>query len=139
MAQNFDWRGYFELANKLMEDSNIPLDLEEAKLRSIVSRAYYAAYHKALILLEEKLGFQIDKNNKDKSDHRQVIDECKNGGDRRLVDVGVRLETLFSTRNQADYDDIMPINNEKAKEVIDDCRETLQIIKDINRSYEDHY
>jgi uncharacterized protein (UPF0332 family) len=130
MPQDFDWMDYLKLAESLITDTNIPAGLEEAKLRSMVSRAYYAVYHKARTLLEKYFAVQISR------EHSQsdVIKEYKEGGDIRCIDVGDRLNTLFKTRKTADYENKMYINIRQAKVIIQNCRETIQLIRDIEQS-----
>lgn len=45
----FDWRGDLALADRLAAETE-----DEAALRSAVSRAYYAAYHRASQLVRER-------------------------------------------------------------------------------------
>jgi len=130
MPQDFNWIDYLNLAENLIAGSNISTELEEAKLRSIVSRAYYAVYHKARTLLEEELGVLIRPDHS----HTDVIEGYINGGDRNYLDVGKRLESLYNTRKDADYEKNMYINQIKAQEIIINCRQTLKIIKIIEKS-----
>lgn len=48
----FDWLDYLTLAQNLVEQTVIVS--EQAKFRSAISRAYYAAFHQAKQVLEEK-------------------------------------------------------------------------------------
>jgi hypothetical protein len=101
----FDWQQYYLLARELLPlvDS---ISCKEALLRSVVSRAYYAAYHRACSYLEE-----IDQYPSDQGPHGD-----RRGLHNRVIDVfltstkkpewkkiGKKLRKLKAIRQEADY------------------------------------
>jgi uncharacterized protein (UPF0332 family) len=96
----FDWSEYLSLAKELIVDVTLVCS-QEAKLRSGISRAYYAVYHKA-----ENLVFPAGPPNKWGS-HRQVIDELQSSDDPLRRGFGVELERLRGSRTKADYQDTL--------------------------------
>ena len=96
----FNWTEYLNLANELVADTTLASSLE-AKLRCGISRAYYAAYHKA-----EKIVFPAGPPNKWGS-HGQVIDELQSSDDPLRRGFGVELARLRGTRTKADYRDTL--------------------------------
>jgi hypothetical protein len=72
----------------------------EVDRRSAVSRAYYAAYHLARILVSEKCGVVLSKT----ADSHQTLQRClMNSQHAQLRAAGSRLESLRAERNLADY------------------------------------
>lgn len=72
----------------------------EVDRRSAVSRAYYAAYHRARILVAEKCDVVLSKT----ADSHQNIQRClMNSQHTQLRVAGGRLESLRGERNCADY------------------------------------
>ncbi len=97
---SFDWSDYLILARD-METTAYSSSTPEARLRSCVSRAYYAAFCKARNCLLDK-GTQIPKN---VNVHKFVPDKLKQSRDVRCQRVGIDLHRLRKDRNKADYDD----------------------------------
>lgn len=104
----FDWSKYLdlakELANSNSEESN------EAKLRSSISRAYYAAFCKARIYLrdiEKDPRLQPNRNLTVDNVHRYVIEEFRSKKEKELVQIGENLARLRRHRNNADYEDFI--------------------------------
>ncbi len=72
----------------------------EVDRRSAVSRAYYAAYHLARVLVAKKCGVVVSKT----ADAHQTIQRClMNSQHTQLRSAGSRLESLRGERNVADY------------------------------------
>lgn len=99
----FDWSEYLELAQELAGE-RASLASEEAKLRSSVSRAYYAAFCKARNHLRDIEGQPIPKGGKA---HAYVRDQFKDSTDRSRKKIGNNLDRLRLRRNKADYDDFV--------------------------------
>lgn len=104
----FDWSEYLELAQELAGDGAGSSN-EEAKLRSSVSRAYYAAFCKARNHLRD-----VDEHKKILSEippkvnvHRYVRNQFKNSTDESHKKIGGDLDRLRLFRNAADYDDFV--------------------------------
>ncbi len=70
-----------------------------ASCRSVTSRAYYGALHRAISLLDS-IGIVIPAN---KHKHTVVPDIFQNSGDNQIIEIGDWLETLREQRNEADY------------------------------------
>lgn len=98
---NFDWSEYLNLAKELAKQSSSSAT-EEAKLRSAISRAYYAAFCKARNYLRDVKKIQMTCT---AQDHYLVAKLFKASSDRNWNKVGVNLERLRIDRNKVDYDD----------------------------------
>jgi uncharacterized protein (UPF0332 family) len=73
----------------------------EVDRRAAVSRAYYAAYHVSRNFLRDRCGIVLPRG----ADVHQAIQRCLvNSQYEALRDAGIRLESLRSERNRADYD-----------------------------------
>ena len=69
----------------------------EARLRSAISRAYYAAFHKAKeITLPSDTTGGFDS-------HRQIVDTLQESDDKEGRQIGVDLDRLRGNRIHADY------------------------------------
>jgi len=97
----FDWSEYLKLAQELAGQTVSPAN-EEAKLRSSVSRAYYAAFCKARNYLRDIEGHSIPST---PEAHRYVRDKFKNSPDRLRRKIGDGLDRLRIRRNRVDYED----------------------------------
>jgi uncharacterized protein (UPF0332 family) len=97
---SFDWSEYLDLAQELAGRATGPSS-QEAKLRSAISRAYYAAFCKARNHLRDNEGLPIPKVDV----HRYVRDQFKNSPDKARKEVGENLNRMRKDRNKADYDD----------------------------------
>ena len=93
---SFDWTGYLDLARELASATG-----QEARLRTAISRAYYAAFHQARIHLERE-GVAMHHNG---SDHGRVKRAFRDNPDPTRGWIGATLERLLEDRNQSDYDD----------------------------------
>jgi uncharacterized protein (UPF0332 family) len=98
---SFDWSEYlnlaWELAGRPKKASN-----QEAKLRSAISRAYYAAYRTARNYLRDNEGYNsFDADNS----HKNVIDKFRLANDEKRIEIGKNLAFLRTARNKADYND----------------------------------
>ncbi len=99
---SFDWSEYLKLARELAGQTTTPSN-QDAKLRSAISRAYYAAFCKAQNHLRYKEGHKIPKSGKA---HTYVCDEFKNSFDKSRKGIGNRLDQLRKHRKKADYEDV---------------------------------
>ena len=99
----FNWQRYLILAEELL--NSIPENEDdEAKARTGISRAYYAAYHRAESYLN-KIGITIDIYQK--GSHKRVIEEFANIGQYNKLwsGIGLSLKRLKIWRETADYSD----------------------------------
>jgi uncharacterized protein (UPF0332 family) len=99
---SFDWTTYFELSKVLYEEAIAKEGpLVEAKLRSAISRAYYAAHHKSLRYVEAtQRGVYIGRTGKA---HREVVDYLKTSKNVQDQAAGNSLDRVLSAREKADY------------------------------------
>jgi uncharacterized protein (UPF0332 family) len=97
----FDWTEYLNLAQELAGQATKPAS-KEARLRSSVSRAYYATFCEARNHLRDVEGHSILSTGEV---HGYVRDEFKNSADRLKRQIGINLDRLRVYRNKVDYDD----------------------------------
>lgn len=101
---SFNWSEYLNLAEMLTGRTTIPSS-QEAKLRSAVSRAYYAAFCQARNHLRDEEGHTIPPGGQA---HPYVRDALRSSSDRARKQIGNDLDRLRRRRNQADYEDVFP-------------------------------
>ncbi len=115
----FVWERYLDLAKELSgqtendgrELNRVPI--QEAKLRSAISRSYYAAFCKARNYLRDIEG---DKNiPKTGAAHRHVRKKFMESNDRTRKTIGESLTRLIDSRRKADYEDVFSGLNPTAK------------------------
>ncbi len=101
-SPRFDWNEYLYIAQELAgRRANRPG--LEAKLRSAISRAYYAAFIQARNHLRDVDGERIPTSNA----HRYVARKYAASSDIRRKDIGWKLANLSQIRNKADYNDVI--------------------------------
>lgn len=98
---NFDWSEYLNLAQELAGQATSPSS-QEAKLRSAISRAYYAAFCEARNHLRDREKHSIPRGGQA---HPYVRNQFKKSPDKVRREVGENLNRLRIDRNKADYDD----------------------------------
>jgi uncharacterized protein (UPF0332 family) len=114
----FNWAEYLELAKELADiTSTISSDSEtdsqptisEAKLRSSISRAYYAAFcidrnYLRDVFHEPRLS---KARTSDTNEYQFVADEfrCNKSKNKKMIVIGNDLGRLRQSRNKSDYDD----------------------------------
>jgi len=94
----FDWSHYFDLAVKLRGQAGSS-EHSDACLRSSISRAYYATFHKSRQYLEAKWGVTIPKSS---SAHWVILSELRSKGQHSIART---LNRMHIDRKKADYDD----------------------------------
>ena len=100
----FDWAEYLNVAGELAAIPFRP-SIAEAKQRSAISRAYYAAFGKARVHLRDIDG---DGNiPRGPQAHEYVRLAFKASVDPRRRSIGENLNRLRRARNRADYADLM--------------------------------
>lgn len=100
---SFDWTEYLYLAQDLAGQRVTPPTIE-AKWRSAISRAYYAAFCRSRNHLRNKEGHSIPTTG---DAHRIVSDIFQNSPDRPRKKIGINLNRLRENRRKADYDDFI--------------------------------
>lgn len=98
---SFDWSEYLNLAQELAGQATMPTT-QEAKLRSAISRAYYAAFCKARNHLRDKERLPIPHG---VEAHTFVRNQFKKSPDRSRKQIGHNLHRLRIDRNKVDYRD----------------------------------
>lgn len=98
---SFQWEDYWQVANELSGASSTD-KLYEAKIRTVISRAYYASFNIGKQYLIIKHGFRPQKNADDHGDVRKKFfsinsPECNT--------IAANLDQMRRARNRADYDD----------------------------------
>src|SRR6266851_2866953 len=97
----FDWLEYLSLARELVVQST-GTSSQEARLRSAISRAYYAAFKMAFAYLRARDSSIVFVRT---DIHTYVLERFKYNPDLAHREVGVNLDRLRRERNKADYDD----------------------------------
>ncbi len=102
---SFDWSHYQELARELNTGSS-GSPLEEAKLRSVISRAYYAVFCIARNYLRlHRPSVNIPPGGEA---HWIVRNTFESDPDLVWRSIGIKLARLRKNRGYADYDDTVP-------------------------------
>jgi uncharacterized protein (UPF0332 family) len=120
----FDWTLYLQLADAFIKSQ--PAGLEEAYLRSAVSRAYYGAFCPARNFLTDKRGISPPA---DRSVHEFVINNFKNSASADEQKVGLWLDRLRRERNDADYNDTATVNTNKATLAVFMARQVISELR----------
>lgn len=99
---SFDWTEYLGLAQELTSSTTASSVGIEAKSRSAISRAYYAAFCQSRNYLRDVEGKSLPKN---ADVHRVVKKDFVGSADTVRKSIGKNLDRLRIERNKADYDD----------------------------------
>ena len=99
----FDWSEYLKLAQELGGQAVSPAS-QEARLRSSVNRAYYAAFCQARNYLRNVEGHSIPMSSEV---HISVRNEFKSSSDRVRRKIGNNLDRLRIEQRKADYEDLV--------------------------------
>jgi uncharacterized protein (UPF0332 family) len=97
----------------------------EARARTVISRAYYAAYH-ACLKSAKQSGYQYTKSAG--GTHWQLFMLLRDVQDKKLKRAGARLEGLFDRRLDADYRLYVPLTAQSADECIETMSEILEML-----------
>lgn len=97
----------------------------EARARTVISRAYYAAYHACLNSAKQS-GYRYTKSAG--GTHWQLFMFLRDVQDKRLKRAGARLEGLFDRRIDADYRHYIPLTPQSADECIENMSKILEIL-----------
>lgn len=95
----FDWKQYLDLARELSQPTTSNAGTQEARLRSAVSRAYYAAFCHARNYSRDWLKFVPNHTADDHGRLRAFLKDGKRRG------IALKLDQLRQWRNDADYSD----------------------------------
>jgi hypothetical protein len=133
----FNWQDYYLLARELLSQADSS-PIKEAMLRSAVSRAYYAAYHRACDYLRDVKKYPSDQDlqtDKNRS-HQVIIDIFVSAvAPPEWKKIGKELWRLKDFRRRADYEKLgthmfTDINGMKGK--VDDAGEIINLINSLS-------
>lgn len=118
----FDWSSYLEVAktlyNEAISTSNQAnsASINEAKIRSSISRAYYSSFCLVRNYLRDFEGLNELKKNLGSNVHRYIIKEILlSSQDTNFINLGNDLRKLRDLRNEVDYDDEIVFHKLNAK------------------------
>lgn len=108
---SFDWHAYWRFAE--ITERNAPTFgdqmLTEAALRSVISRAYYSAFHDCRQqLIRENWKIPRDHTHEFVIDRFHKYMSADAARERNFHKVGIKLERLRDDRADADYDNPFP-------------------------------
>lgn len=103
----FDWADFLELARRLTVGEQD--DLSEARYRTAVSRAYYAAFNRCRELAVRS-GWRPSGRSRD---HRELVDWLAKKKGKYIL--ARELSELRSVRNDADYDASAAVDSWKSE------------------------
>ena len=118
----FDWEQFLTLAENWY--SSPPSSLAEATYRSVISRAYYSAYHVAFSVAEQDPKFVAKSTGED---HGNVMRFFDGATDKEHKRIATNLRTLREMRTHADYKNPYP-NPDIQKEAQSAIRYALEIL-----------
>lgn len=122
---SFHWSEYLTLAQELTAKSATS-PIQEANLRSAISRAYYAAIHKAQdhLIYKDNSPIPYPVNV-----HFYVVNEFETSNDTTRKKIGALLHHLRSIRNIADYQDSFFGNLQgRTKGVLTEAEEAIRLL-----------
>ena len=133
---SFDWNDYLQFA-KFLNGENITQDLNLAKCRTAISRAYYAAHNITKVYLESHCSVdfkskEINGIRKDLriNDHGLLPKILQTSDNDDIRYYGSRLDTLRGRRVKADYENSKIENiNRKVNECIELSGEIINILE----------
>lgn len=97
---SFDWPDYLTLAQALSGDEEAA-PTEEARLRSALSRAYYAVYGTARAVARVQDGYVPQRS---ETSHQGLIRHFRESPDRVRKSIAANLERMQKNRERADYE-----------------------------------
>lgn len=127
----FDWKQYIQLAEKIRDVNKIQefQGLEEACLRTSMSRAYYGIFCIARNFLISKKQSKIPTIDT----HKFVRNEYINSRINEEKIVGENLKQLWRKRKKADYEDSITIENNEIDFCIKTANNTLKLIDQLSK------
>ncbi len=127
----FNWKDFLTFAENIQPGSS-NIGPREAALRSVVSRAYYSAFHAALEFGKQN-GFISTRSGDDHPKIRQHFRESK-PTDEKKRKISAWLERLHNYRLQADYDNTLKATPENmAIWAIGIAKQIFQYIDDLSK------
>jgi len=121
---SFDWNSFIDLADYLISDEI--KDINEAYIRTSISRSYYGVYGVASDYVEEKKG-AIPKENS----HKYVRERYKLSSEPQALKIGNKLGILWSYRKKADYIKTSILKRKDAKITLSQAKATMRYLEDL--------
>ncbi len=98
---SFDWQNYLYLAKGLSGNPVSGTENQEAKFRSAISRAYYAAFH---VAKDYACNNSQPPDQNAENIHKEIREWFHSNPHRLAKQIGDDLNRLRINRNKADYD-----------------------------------
>lgn len=117
---------FLQIASSLMADA----EATEHHRRGAINRAYYAAFHEAMLFADE-LGLQVVRTNA--GVHQQLVARFASSGKRHRI-VGDRLATLKKMRADADYKLAQDFSALDAQKHIAGCQRLIEELARLRNS-----
>lgn len=129
---SFVWREFLDVSRELVAatDHTAP---PEARERSAISRAYYAAFRRALQVFSN-LGEYTPR--RDGNDHQALPMTIKSDGEGRRREVGTILYAMLNERRWADYELTRPRRAMSAAWALGRAERVLVLLDEIVREAE---
>jgi uncharacterized protein (UPF0332 family) len=108
---------FMSLADELMRASHC----EEIHCRAAVSRAYYAAYHEAIVTADH---LKLSVAEGAFGDHKKLVKRYSNGG-KRLKIIANSIDTIRVARTTADYKVHNLFTHDGASDVLSICKSVV--------------
>ena len=124
---SFDWKTFIKLAEYLIQDNNP--DMDEAWIRTSISRSYYGIYGIASELIRSK-GIEIPP----RDPHKFVREKYTTSSDDTLKKIGNRLGSLWWYRKKADYEKEIDSTQNNSKLLLFEANETIDFIKTVKKT-----
>lgn len=123
---SFDWSDYLGLAQELF--TYRASSYTEARLRTVISRAYYATFVKARNYLRYKEGVRIPSR---QNPHLFVIVYFRNKPDKVRQRIADNLDLMRRYRNEADYDNNISSLFGKTTETLNYARNVISTLDNL--------
>jgi uncharacterized protein (UPF0332 family) len=134
----FDWSEYLNLAEELAAISG-DSDNNEAKLRSAISRAYYAVFCLARNYLRDvEQDSRLSRKTPDINEHQYVAKEFifHKSKAKKMIKIGENLSRLRLFRNKADYEDRVFTLSSDVKIALKMAQNIMTSLSELNRETE---
>lgn len=125
---SFDWKLYVELSEELIKHQKTP-SLQDAYLRSAISRSYYGVFCIARNMLIKKTVYFSREDS-----HKEVREHYNNAVTRKEKQIGTKLGRLWTERKAADYDEDEMFNDERAKTSYKMAVDTLNLLQELSKA-----
>jgi uncharacterized protein (UPF0332 family) len=136
----FDWSEYLNLAQELAEMSSNSTANKEAKLRSAISRGYYAMFCLARNYLRDvEKDPRLSRNKTpDINEHQYVAEEFiyNQSKSQKMTEIGKDLTILRKLRNKADYADNIFNLSKDLQTALKLAQNIMSVLRELNQEAE---